>query len=136
MSLLALLWFCRLLSYGIRLHNILLNLRSPRDCGSCRSRLWYFLIPLDGASVREAHCAQASTAVRRTEAPCAQASTEVRFSARSALRAGYWPTCLTDGHMVVNDHTRSAENWKCVWYFLRPIDGSSACAKRRYTAIH
>ena len=21
--------------------------------------------------------------------------------------------------MVVNDHTRSAENWKCVWYFLR-----------------
>ena len=34
---------------------------------------------------------------------------------------------------MVNDHTRSAENWKCVWYFLRPIDGSSACAKRRYT---
>ena len=27
---------------------------------SCRSRLWYFLSPLDGASVREAHCAQAS----------------------------------------------------------------------------
>ena len=49
--------------------NLLLNLRSPRDCGSsCRSRLWYFLSPLDGASVREAHCAQASTAVRRTEA--------------------------------------------------------------------
>ena len=65
-----------------------------------------------------------------------QASTAVRFSARSALRAGYWPTCLTDGHMVVNDHTRSAENWKCVWYFLRPIDGSSACAKRRYTPIN
>ena len=105
---------------------------------SCRSRLWYFLSPLDGVSVREVHCAQASTAVRRTEAPCAQASTAVRrteapcaqastavrrteapcaqastavrFSARSALRAGYWPTCLTDGHMVVNDHTRSAEN--------------------------
>ena len=38
--------------------------------------------------------------------------------------------------MVVNDHTRSAENWKCVWYFLRPIDGSSACAKRRYTPIN
>ena len=93
---------------------------------SC-SRLWYFLSPLDGASVREAHCAQASTAVRRTEAPCAQASTAVRFSARSALRAGYWPTCLIDGHMVVNEHTRSAENLKCVWYFLRPIDGSSAC---------
>ena len=108
---------------------LLLNLRSPRDCGSSRrSRLWYFLSPLDCASVREAHCAQASTAVRRTEAPCAQARTAVRFSARSALRAGYWPTCLTDGHMVVNDHTRSAENWKCVWYFLRPIDGSSAFA--------
>ena len=89
---------------------LLLNLRSPRNCGSCRSRLWHFLSPLDGASVREAHCAQASTVVRRTEAPCAQASTAVRFSARSALRAGYWPTCLTDGHMVVNDHTRSAEN--------------------------
>ena len=54
-----------------------------------RSRLWYFLSPLDGASVREAHCEQASTAVRRTEATCAQASTAVRFSARSALRAGY-----------------------------------------------
>ena len=37
---------------------------------------------------------------------------------------------------MVNDHTRSAENWKCVWYFLRPIDGSSACAKRRYTPIN
>ena len=49
--------------------HLLLNLRSPRDCGSCRLHLWYFLSPLDGASVREAHCAQASTAVRRTEAP-------------------------------------------------------------------
>ena len=47
---------------------LLLNLRGPRDCGSCRhavvpscrSHLWYFLSPLDGASVREAHCAQAS----------------------------------------------------------------------------
>ena len=37
--------------------------------------------------------------------------------------------------MVVNDHTRSAENWKCVWYFLRPIDGSNVFAKRRYTPI-
>ena len=37
-----------------------------------RSRLWYFLSPLDGASVREAHCEQASTAVR--EAHCAQAT--------------------------------------------------------------
>ena len=33
---------------------------------------WYFLSPLDGASVREAHCEQASTAVR--EAHCAQAT--------------------------------------------------------------
>ncbi len=57
---------------------LLLNLRSPRDCGSCRPRLWYFLSPLDGTSVHEAHCVQASTAVRRTEAPCAQASTAVR----------------------------------------------------------
>ena len=68
-------------------NNLLLNLGSPRDCGSCRSHLWYFLSPLDGASVCEAHCA-ASTAVRRTDAPCAQASTAVRFSARSALRSG------------------------------------------------
>ena len=96
--------------------SLLLHLRSPHVTvgravvPSCRSRLWYFLSPLDGASVREAHCAHAITAVRRTEAPCAQAITAVRFSARSALRAGYWPTCLTDGHMVVNDHTRSAEN--------------------------
>ena len=76
---------------------MLLNLRSPRNYvrppflrsfvrSFVRSRLWYFLSPLDGAS---AHCEQASTAVRRTEAPCAQASTAVRFSARSALRAGY-----------------------------------------------
>ena len=77
---------------------------------SCRSRLWYFLSPLDCPSVREAHYAQASTAVRRTEAPCAQASTVVRVSARSALRAGYWATCMTDGHMVVNDHAGSAGN--------------------------
>ena len=100
---------------------------------SCCSRLWYFLSPLDGASVREAHCAQTSTAVRCTEAPCAQASTAVRFSARSALRAGYWPTCLTDGHMVVNDHTRLAENWKCVWYFLRPILMAAVRARMLYS---
>ncbi len=37
-----------------------------------RSRLWYFLSPVDGASVREAHCEQASTAVR--EAHCAPAT--------------------------------------------------------------
>ena len=35
--------------------NLLINLRSPRDCpssgwGGRRSRLWYFLSPLDGAS--------------------------------------------------------------------------------------
>ena len=30
------------------------------SCRSCRSCLWYFLSQLDGASVREAHCAQAS----------------------------------------------------------------------------
>ena len=58
---------------------LLLNLRSPRDYlgppflrSSVRSRLWYFLSPLDCASVREAHCEQASTAVR--EAHCAQAT--------------------------------------------------------------
>ena len=37
-----------------------------------RSRLWYFLSPLDGASVLEVHCEQASTAMR--EAHCAQAT--------------------------------------------------------------
>ena len=69
--------------------HLLLNLRSPRDYvgppfvrSFVRSRLWYFLSPLDGASVRESHCQKASTAVRRTKAPCAQASTAVRFSAR------------------------------------------------------
>ena len=31
---------------------------------SVRSRLWYFLSPLDGASVREPHCQQASEAHR------------------------------------------------------------------------
>ena len=29
---------------------------------SVRSRLWYFLSPLNGASVREEHCAQATVA--------------------------------------------------------------------------
>ena len=92
-----------------RTASLLLHLRSTRDYvgpfvppflrSSVRSRLWYFLSPLDGASVahceqastavRKAHCEQASTAVPRTEAPCAQASTAMRFSARSALRAGY-----------------------------------------------
>ena len=52
--------------------HLLLNLRSPSDyVGSSvppflrsfvRSRLWYFLSPLDGASVREAHCTQATVA--------------------------------------------------------------------------
>ena len=78
-------------------------LRSPRDYVGPPFVRSFALSPLDGASVREAHCEleqastavreahceQASTAVRRTEAPCAQASTAVRFSVRSALRAGY-----------------------------------------------
>ena len=73
------------------LEYLLLNLRSPRDYVGppfVRSRLWYFLSPLDGASVREAHCEQASTAVReahcerRTEAPYAQASTAQATVAR------------------------------------------------------
>ena len=52
-----------------------------------RSRLWYFLSPLDGASVREAHCEQASTAVRRTEAPCAlQCAALKRHARRLALQ--------------------------------------------------
>ena len=69
---------------------------------SCRSRLWFFLSPLDGASVRKAHCAQASTAVRRTEAPCAQASTAVRFSAR----------IITAGNNYVS-HTCHISNMCC-----------------------
>ena len=46
---------------GVFYYYLLLNLRSPHDyMGSSvppfvRSRLWYFLSPLDGASVREAH---------------------------------------------------------------------------------
>ena len=47
-------------------HNLLLNLRSSRDYVGppfVRSSVrWYFLSPLDGASVREAHCAQATVA--------------------------------------------------------------------------
>ena len=83
-----------ILSHCTILQYLLLNLRSPRDYVGppfVRSGLWYFLSPLDGASVREAHCEQASTAVReahceqastavrRTEAPCAQASTARRL---------------------------------------------------------
>ena len=71
---------------------LLINLRSPRDYVGPPFVRSFALSPLDGASVREAHCEQASTAVRRTEAPCAQASTAVRFSARSALRTGYCST--------------------------------------------
>ena len=72
---------CRLLRAKIRnqtVHNItkcknlLINLRSPRDYVGLpvfRSSVLPFfrsfaLSPLDGASVREAHCEQASTAVR------------------------------------------------------------------------
>ena len=60
----------------LALVHLLLNLRSPRDYVRppssvppfVRSRLWYFRSPVDGASVREAHCQQASTALR--EAHC------------------------------------------------------------------
>ena len=73
--------------------HLLIHLRSPRDYVGppfFRSFVRSFaLSPLDGASMREAHCEQASTAVRRTEAPCAQASTAVRFSERKALCPGY-----------------------------------------------
>ena len=101
--------------------------RAVRACGTSLAR-WMAL-----------QCAKRTA--RRLALQCAALKRHacrlaLRFSARSALRAGYWPTCLTDGHMVVNDHTRSAENWKCVWYFLRPIDGSSACAKRRYILVY
>ena len=57
--------------------NLLLNLRSPRDCGSSCRRA----VRACGTSLvrwMALQCAQASTAVRRTEAPCAQASTAVR----------------------------------------------------------
>ena len=50
------------------LYHLLINLRSPRDYVGPP----FVLSPLDGASVREAHCEQASTAVR--EAHCAQAT--------------------------------------------------------------
>ena len=75
----------------------LLNLRSPRACGTSLVR-WMAL-----------QCAKRTA--RRLALQCAALK---RHARRLALRAGYWPTCLTDGHMVVNDHTRSAENWKCV----------------------
>ncbi len=58
----------RALSPTLQCH-LLLNLRSPRHCGSCRSRLLYFLIPLDGASVREAHCAQATGLLLNLRSP-------------------------------------------------------------------
>ena len=53
---------------------------------SVLSRLWYFLSPLDGASVREAHCEQASTAVH--EAHCAQA-TVARLVTFESLKCKY-----------------------------------------------
>ena len=59
-------------------NHLLINLRSPRDYVGLPFFRSFALIPLDGTSVREAHCEQASTAVHRTEAPCAQASTAVR----------------------------------------------------------
>ena len=57
-------------------HFLLINLRSPRDYVGPPFFRSFALSPLDGASVREAHCEQASTAVR--EAHCAQAT--VAFS--------------------------------------------------------
>ena len=50
---------------------LLINLRSPRDYVGLPFFRSFALSPLDGASVCEAHCEQASTAVRE------------------ALRAGY-----------------------------------------------
>ncbi len=44
-----------------------------------RSRLWYFLSPLDGASAREAHCEQASTAVQATVARLVKFEVEIFF---------------------------------------------------------
>ena len=44
--------------------NLLINLRSPRDYVGPPFVRSFTLSPLDGASVREAHCEQASTAVR------------------------------------------------------------------------
>ena len=40
-----------------------------------------------------------------------QASTAVRFSARSGLHAGYWPTCLIDGHNYGGQRSHSI-GWK------------------------
>ena len=51
---------------------LLINLRSPRDYVGPPFFRSFALSPLDGASVREAHCEQAITAVR--EAHCAQAT--------------------------------------------------------------
>ena len=52
--------------------HLLINLRSPRDYVGPPFVRSFALSPLDGASVREAHCEQASTAVRK--AHCAQAT--------------------------------------------------------------
>ncbi len=52
--------------------NLLINLRSPRDYVGLPFVRSFVLSPLDSASVREAHCEQASTAVR--EAHCTQAT--------------------------------------------------------------
>ena len=53
-------------------NNLLINLRSPRDYVGPPFVRSFALSLLDGASVREAHCEQASTAMR--EAHCAQAT--------------------------------------------------------------
>ena len=52
--------------------HLLINLRSPRDYVGPPFIRPFALSPLDGASVREAHCEQASTVVR--EAYCTQAT--------------------------------------------------------------
>ena len=66
--------------------NLLINLRSPRDYVGPPFFRSFALSPLDGASVREAHCEQASTAVG--EAHCAQA-TVVRLVTFESLKWKY-----------------------------------------------
>ena len=50
------------------------------------SRLWNFLSPLDGASVREAHCEQASTAVRKASRLALQCAALKRHARRLSLQ--------------------------------------------------
>ena len=66
---------------------LLINLRRPRDYVGLPFFRSFALSPLDGASVREAHCEQASTAVR--EAHCAQA-TVARLVTFESLKWKYY----------------------------------------------